>query len=949
MNYHINLRLILICSFMIQNTISCQKPENDESSVSGVSGRVGKDSAATSAISLPGFHSYDILFNKASSEGTVTNGDIAAKVKFYIPENDCSVLSGKPLKIYEEKSHPESFNNLHKYWYSDHGYPYVGFSSVPRGSDKSEKGHQKPLGMYDLQMHPPAKGCDMVASSFEVPKTGEYQIRNFGVRKVSAQGKKAQVRIHNQSGTIIHSIDLQSTEWIFTKDPVNMGSLTKGEKFYFSVHSKDDYEWDAVEISWSIESQTDNAECRRPFNKAISIPGTIEAENYDIGCSGQMAYYDTSPENVEGFYREDAVDIGPGEGNGHAITWISDGEWWEYTVDVEKETNYSTRMLVSSAKDPGTLRFLVNGVDVGSAKIAPTGGWDIWKTIQGPTLALKSGKQIIRIVSEVNGYNIDSIQFKEAIEGEAPPNEGDENEAPPNEGEGNEQENPTPKGWNLIWSDEFNQGNAPDLEFWEAKIDGKGGGNNELQYYYDDPKNIRVNDGKLILEAHKEKIGGRDYSSGKLVTKVNWKYGRIDVRAKLPSGRGTWPAIWMMPEDAAYGGWPHSGEIDIMEHVGYEQDKVHSNIHTTSYNHMNGTNKGGSLTVTNASDEFHTYSVEWSEDQLSFYVNNNPKPHFVFKNDKTNNKKRWPFDQNFYLILNIAVGGSWGGSKGIDDSIFPQKMEIDYVRVYKKSDDPVEQEPDQSIPGDSSTLETTLLQWNVYYQNKDTQGMAQVIKEKQPDVVGLCEFTGSMTDMASAISSATGRSFKAQPGRSSWQGYGTDIFYDSTKWQALEGGVKKVYCNGTRGGDRAANWVVLKDKASGKKIITGGIHLSYCGGGCDATHACELGMLYDQFDSMKSKYPDAGIVWMGDLNRSKYDTIMKNIFDGNIQGRATFSTEDVVKNAERTYYTGGVIDWILAEEGIFEMISGGSTNAGRPGSKIGQADHFPIYSKLEMR
>lgn len=167
--------------------------------------------------------------------------------------------------------------------------------------------------------------------------------------------------------------------------------------------------------------------------------------------------------------------------------------------------------------------------------------------------------------------------------------------------------------------------------------------------------------------------------------------------------------------------------------------------------------------------------------------------------------------------------------------------------------------------------------------------------------------------------------------------------YDQGKWEGLEGGVQKVSCPGTAGGDRAANWAVLRDLAYGKLIITGGIHLSYCEGGCDATQECELGVLYDNIDQMRGKYPDAAVVWMGDLNRGMSTTIMQNLMQGKIGSRATFALDDLAQTQGNTYYTGGSpIDHILGEAGRFERISGGLTGQGVKGQHLSGADHFPI-------
>lgn len=241
------------------------------------------------------------------------------------------------------------------------------------------------------------------------------------------------------------------------------------------------------------------------------------------------------------------------------------------------------------------------------------------------------------------------------------------------------------KGWELVWSDEFDYSGLPDKNKWGYDIGGHGWGNNELQYYTEDSlRNARVEDGKLIIEAHKEKIAENDYSSARLVSKGkgDWIYGRFEIRAKLPSGRGIWPAIWMLASDWSYGQsyWPDNGEIDIMEYVGYDPGVVHAAIHTKAYNHVKQTQRTAKIDIPTAENEFHLYALEWTSQQIDIYADTTR--YFTFENS-TSSWETWPFDKDFHLLLNIAVGGNWGGAQGIDDTIFPQKMEIDYIRVYK--------------------------------------------------------------------------------------------------------------------------------------------------------------------------------------------------------------------------------------------------------------------------
>lgn len=234
------------------------------------------------------------------------------------------------------------------------------------------------------------------------------------------------------------------------------------------------------------------------------------------------------------------------------------------------------------------------------------------------------------------------------------------------------------------WQDEFDYSGKPDPKKWSYALGDHGWGNNELQNYTDHPENARVENGKLIIEAIKEKSGKLNYSSARLVSKGkgDFLYGKVEISAKLPLGRGTWPAGWMLASSNKYGnkGWPDNGEIDIIEHVGFDQNRVHGNIHTKAFNHSIKTNKGNNVLIDNASTEFHTYGCEWTPSCVAILVDG--KEYFRFTKEQAYQWEEWPFDQPFHILLNMAIGGNWGGQKGVDESIFPQKMEIDYVRVY---------------------------------------------------------------------------------------------------------------------------------------------------------------------------------------------------------------------------------------------------------------------------
>jgi beta-glucanase (GH16 family) len=250
-------------------------------------------------------------------------------------------------------------------------------------------------------------------------------------------------------------------------------------------------------------------------------------------------------------------------------------------------------------------------------------------------------------------------------------------------------ENSSSSQWRLVWSDEFDRNGRPDPSKWGYNIGGNGWGNRELQHYTASKENARVEDGHLIIEARRDGLNDQPYTSARLTsqTKGDWTYGRIEVKAKLPSGRGTWPAIWMLPTVKSYGNayWPDNGEIDIMEHVGFDPDVIHGSIHTSAYNHTIKTEKTATLSVPTSRTKFNVYAIEWTPEEIRWYVNDNH--YFTFKNERLTNAtadyKEWPFDKPFHLLLNLAVGGTWGGAHGVDESIWPQQMEIDYVRVYQ--------------------------------------------------------------------------------------------------------------------------------------------------------------------------------------------------------------------------------------------------------------------------
>lgn len=243
---------------------------------------------------------------------------------------------------------------------------------------------------------------------------------------------------------------------------------------------------------------------------------------------------------------------------------------------------------------------------------------------------------------------------------------------------------PVEGDYQLVWNDEFDADGHLDTQNWTHEVQGKGWVNNELQNYVNavspEGKSVtEVKDGVLRINCFKE--NGKIYSGRVYGNKSKgFLYGVFEARIKLPKGKGTWPAWWMMP--VVYTGWPHCGEIDIMEEVGADPNKVSSSIHCTAYNHPNNTQKTHEMTCAGAEGEFHTYTLEWTPDYIQTYVDG--KKQLTFNNDKLNNDDTWPFHVAFYPILNLAWGGDWGGYKGVDESALPVTMEVDYVRVFQK-------------------------------------------------------------------------------------------------------------------------------------------------------------------------------------------------------------------------------------------------------------------------
>ncbi|MEN7343228.1 MAG: family 16 glycosylhydrolase [Pseudomonadota bacterium] len=260
---------------------------------------------------------------------------------------------------------------------------------------------------------------------------------------------------------------------------------------------------------------------------------------------------------------------------------------------------------------------------------------------------------------------------------------------------------PRAADWKLVWQDEFDYEGQPNPEKWSHNLWPAKKVNDEDQTYTDRLENVRVEDGHLVIEARREALNDADYTSGRIHTagKGDFLYGRFEIKAKVPRGQGTWPAIWMLPSDpfkyattcepgedwqgsATCDAWPNSGEIDILEHVGYQMGHVHGTVHNRAYYWVNWEQRKGRIIDDTVDEEFHVYALEWSEDRIDIFVDD--ALYFTYMNEGTG-WEAWPYDHEFHLIINIAMGGVWGRAGGpTDDAALPQKLYVDYVRVYQR-------------------------------------------------------------------------------------------------------------------------------------------------------------------------------------------------------------------------------------------------------------------------
>jgi beta-glucanase (GH16 family) len=424
----------------------------------------------------------------------------------------------------------------------------------------------------------------------------------------------------------------------------------------------------------------------------LPIPGRVEAEDF-------ARYNEQDIDNDSGDCGPGPVDLGTtNDDDGECfVGWTQGGEWLEYDVWAESSGQYtlSLRLASDAVSDVEVL------VDDGAAyrAAAPAAGWDTFVTVDAGSSELSQGAHVVRVRFVEGQVNLNYLVFTLGEQSEQPlpspepdagsnpsePNEPSEPTEPPLDTEGC---GTAPQGYSLVWSDTFDYEGLPDPERWGYETGGDGFGNNELQYYTESrAENARVEAGVLTLTAIYEEYMGNAYTSAKLnsglgaSTPGTWNEGVFSIRAKLPQGLGTWPALWMMPTDCAEG-WPNCGEIDVMESVGYDEGVVHGTIHTDAFNHVEGTQIGLSTEVADATSAFHTYTLIWTSQRIEWQVDGDIY-HSVDRETDWG-FAQWPFDEKaWHLMINLAVGGDWGGAEGVDSADYPATFEVDSVCVYQ--------------------------------------------------------------------------------------------------------------------------------------------------------------------------------------------------------------------------------------------------------------------------
>ncbi len=420
--------------------------------------------------------------------------------------------------------------------------------------------------------------------------------------------------------------------------------------------------WICCSAPLTIAADTDTT-FQKVDGTPASLPGTIEAENFDAGGEG-VAYHDADSVNQGMQYRlNDGVDIQAttDAGGGFNVGWTLAGEWLLYTVNVTAAGTYSLAARVASNGAGGSFHVEVDGTNVtGPLQIPGTGGWQNWTTITSPVFTLTAGQHVLRVAMDANGAtgSVGNLNWLSITSSPA----GD---------------------WTLAWSDEFNApaNTSPDSANWQFDLGGGGFGNNELETYTNSTQNVAQDgSGHLVITARQ--TGASSYTSGRINTAGHRQvqYGKIEARVRIPSTQGSWPAFWMLGTNIGTVGWPTCGEIDIMENVGREPSINHGSLHGPGYS--GGSPLTATYTLPNGArfdSDYHTFAILWQPNQVMFFVDD----HWYETRTPASIPPgtMWVYNHPFFIITNLAVGGTFPGNPDVT-STFPQSMSIDYIRTW---------------------------------------------------------------------------------------------------------------------------------------------------------------------------------------------------------------------------------------------------------------------------
>ncbi len=498
-------------------------------------------------------------------------------------------------------------------------------------------------------------------SGVNIPSSGTYTVR---MRVASPSGGAAASVDLNGGDIVLGEVNIPATggwqNWTtvsFTTH-INAGTYSLG---VFALSGGWNFNW--------IEIRSEGGSTPPPSQPPSGFQTRIQAQDY-------TDYFDTTPNNQGGACRNDGVDLEPtNDTNGVCnVGWIQPTEWLAYSgVNIPSSGTYTVRMRVASPSGGASASVDLNGGDIvlGQVDIPATGGWQNWTTVSFST-HINAGTYSLGVFALTGGWNFNWIEI---VSG----------------GDGGPSQPPTPPGFGqLVWSDEFNTINHNN---WTFETGGWGWGNYELQYYTNGDNAFIQHDPEaggnvLVLEARQGNpqgyqcwYGSCQYTSTRMISlgKQEFQYGRIEARMRLPTTQGIWPAFWMMGNNFHQVGWPHNGELDIMEHVGFEPHMTHGALHGPGYSGntpLNGSHNLGEP----ANARYRVYAVEWDENGIRWFVDNHN--FYSVTRAQVEQHGAWVYNRPFFLLFNVAVGGTWPGSPD-GSSVFPQRLYIDYVRVYQ--------------------------------------------------------------------------------------------------------------------------------------------------------------------------------------------------------------------------------------------------------------------------